>query len=262
MPHEIRQPDIEKLRAATLKNNIVWLESFGCTATASGGFVRVSHPELPDFTAWMVTDSKPETRGAFAHSLSGSTLPDGFSIYVDDLVDVAEFPGLTTARLLPDISRVHTVTVQRNAIHASGPIAADEVGPESLPLWVGLYGEGFDRNPEQRDLDARRWTRSMRDRHLRHWLFVENGVNVGVAQTCDSAGVTGIYSFTLRPQYRQSGRTRFAVSAIVDKILGQEQVATLYFERVSVADSRPPRRGSHSGRIIRSYGHYVLTDRE
>ncbi|GJH18465.1 hypothetical protein CBA19CS22_18005 [Caballeronia novacaledonica] len=258
MPQETMRSDIEKLREATLRNNIVWLKSFGCTVIVNGGFIRVSQSQMPDFTAWIITDSKPDTARALARSLSAATSADGLSIYVDDLVDIAELPGLGTARLLPDVSWIHTVTVRHHERQPSCPVAAREVGPEKLSLWADLYGEGFDRNSEQRKLDALRWARSVANPHLKHWLFVEDGRDIGVAQTCHAFGVTGVYSFTLRPQYTRSNLARFAMRAIADNILGNDRMATLYFERVSLADSCSRRRQFHSTRIIRSYIHYEL----
>src|SRR5438034_4672133 len=91
----ISRTSLETIRTSTLNNNLIWLQSFGCEITQYENLIRVDHPQLADYSAWLVFGS-PEValgrlRFLFDETKSMSNAPD---IYLDE---IAYNPSLNSA---------------------------------------------------------------------------------------------------------------------------------------------------------------------
>jgi hypothetical protein len=248
--------DVRELRAATLDNNLLWLESFGCKVRRAAGCIHVEHPWMPDYVALLVTGEPGEFLRELQMSITKmgppTTAPD---IYVDAtsinpaVRSILDKNGFYEAALSLTMSGCWTPKVIPNDLQLR-PVA-----PTEIDRWSSLYSRGFRRTGRDAQHDRVRWRHAYDSPYVRHWFLGTADRLLGVCQTCTCSGVTGIYSFTILPPERGFRMVRMALRAIQAK-LTQDGRVTVYFERVKKTGRsiRPPIRPPTDGlRVIRTW---------
>jgi len=226
--------DIASLRARTLSNNIVWLESLGCSVSRDGGIVNVDHPILREFKACLVVSDHSENLSQLK-SIVAETAGDpekAKNIYLDESTvnnSLREF--LDEAGFKPILSSIVTVVAVGQG-SLSTEISLERAPYSERENWFAMYAEGFDRNKDASiEERLRRWGNAFDSAHVENWFFVERGQRIGVCQTCTANGLVGLYSFTLIPQHRRIRKLLMSVRSLRAKLLA-DGVDLAYFERV------------------------------
>jgi hypothetical protein len=227
---------VEALRAATLKNQLLWLASFGCQVARRGDVIHVVHSELPEYAASLIVGQAETGPGKLEQVLTQdrrrAVVPD---IYVDNTAaSPALHEGLTRHRFTLVGKSVDKGSVWRPGEPASG-WSVRPASPQDADQWASLYSEGFARAGRDAKVDQVRWRLSFESsRAVQHWFIVRKDATVGVFQTCAASGVTGIYSFALNPAHRGLRKVLRALRAVRAGVTssGQEFV---YFERARSA---------------------------
>lgn len=240
---------LEQLRRETLANNLTWLRSFGCRVREEGeGVVSVEHAALPEYCALLLMSPGARPLAALADFLARAD-EAGFArdVYVDEELEGQELEGVR----VPDaLAARGFVSVSANSTtagvwtppgEAPRGLVARAALPEERARWSALYSEGFGRDSREARIDLARWDLSFRSREVSHWFFVrENGEEVGVCQTCEASGVTGVYSFTLTRAAR-SARALVPAARALRARLAERGGVTVYFERAKRERARLPR---------------------
>lgn len=239
MPQESNPLDKADLRANTLCNNLVWLKSFGCTIKREGKLVLVHHPRLREFTACMVIDNDAGNLVRLDVVLSeaalGQAAPD---VYIDSEVKDGLIHRLLADKgFQPVLTSIITVGVVLPAKEVEG-ISLERATVSQRDLWCEIYYEGFGKKGETTVEDiVDRWSDTFVSEDVHNWLFVENGRQIGVCQSCTANGVVGLYSFTLLPSERGVNTVMSVIKALRAKLFRDgERVA--YFERTQELRSR------------------------
>lgn len=237
---------ISELRLRTLKNNFTWLRSFGCSIRRSHRALRVDHPELPEYSAWLLPSPDPDPyqrlQTVLAEVRTGPSAPD---IYIEESE--------------PEILQLELLV--RRADYERGPASVTKAAlwmpnkaPPSLQVtrarrdrideWSALYSEGFGRAKRDRDVDRSRWRRAVLHPKLRFWFIEKAHGAIGICQTCHDFNVVGIYSLTLVPSHRGTGSVRLCMKTLKSHLAAAGEVI-VYFERV-----KPLRRSAESSSLI------------
>jgi hypothetical protein len=219
----------EELRAKTLDNNLTWLESFGCRVDRDGEIINVSHKELPEYDARIVVGLSPATMSRFELLLSDLTL-DSY-VYLDDKfsTDMTRVALSTNGFKRVLVSQVKAARLTLRPASTNIKLTLAQSGDQAQ--WSALYSEGFARTGKTAKIDRARWQRSFRSTKVFHWFLLQDGRRIGVCQTCICSGVVGIYSFTLRPDYRRVATLIRAARAVLAEIIRRNETI-VYFERV------------------------------
>lgn len=236
---------LPELRTRTLRNNLVWLRSFGCAIRRAHRGLRVSHPELPEYCAWLLDSPDPDPheriRMVLAEVRSESSAPDL-------CIETFEPDALLESLLREAGYERGLASVTKAAIWSPDMVPASpritRVARQRISDWSALYSEGFGRTGESRELDRTRWQRAAAQPKLRFWFIEQANQPIGVCQTCHDCGVVGIYSFTLVPAHRGRSSVRACMNALRAQLTARGEV-TVYFERV-----KPPRRFVQSSSLI------------
>jgi hypothetical protein len=224
--------EITKLRADTLANNLIWLESFGCEISRHDGAIYIAHPKLPEYCAWLIVGARGEALErirAVADGLDpGSAAP---YIYVDEAAGSPELRALLGARhFAPTLVNVTKAGVWTPRA-APTDVLLRPASPGETALWASLYSEGFGRSGSDAEKDRARWEQSLKGGRVRHWFLLRGEEAVGVCQTCAASGVVGIYSFTLKPSARNAYHLRSSLRALRAGLTSRGEI-TFYFERL------------------------------
>lgn len=240
------------LRKATLHNNLIWLQSFGCEVEDYGDLVHIHHPQLPAYSAWLITSPAEESNRQLKNLLKrvkgASATPD---IYLDEVsCDLANRQMLAENDFNNDfvsLTLVSPVLPQRNP----SALTLKRADRSCFNEWLALYAEGFNRLGRDAEIDRSRWLLALeRSDAVRPWFFLKGDDVVGICQTCEAEGVVGAYSFTLRPRFRGVRWIRAANCALNARAaeMGERY---LYLERLLPAQSnRVRRRVNSNSRIV------------
>ena len=228
---------LETLRGATLDNQLLWLASFGCKVLRTGDVIQVSHPELPEYVAFLLVGPAEtgleQLEQVLVQDRWGTVVPD---IYVDNTaVSPALHQGLTRHGFILAGKSVNKGSLWRPGAPMSD-WALRAASPQDIGLWASLYSEGFKRVGRDAKIDQERWRLSLETgTAVHHWFILREGAAVGVFQSCVAGGVTGIYSFALRPALRGPGKVLRALRAVRAELTLTGETF-VYFERAKNPD--------------------------
>lgn len=241
---------LETLRGATLGNNIVWLQSFGCEVEGYDGLIHVQHPHLREYSAWLITARPKKAARHLKRILHDSkepqTSPD---IYLDE---ASVEPGIES--LLSESKYEHsflsiTIANSFSSGYEPGTLML-EPAEHQFEQWLSLYSEGFSRSGRFVEIDRARWLYTLEHNdYVRHWFFVKDNRKIGICQTCTAKGVVGVYSFSITPESRHLSNLRAALRAL-EGWIADEGERYMYFERLLPANSRRIWRPSHHSKRI------------
>jgi hypothetical protein len=239
----------EMIRSATMNNNFVWLEAFGCKIQRYEDLAYVNHPQLRDYSAWLIL-GQPETalkRLEFVldNIKSNATAAD---IYLEEALFLSLDTALRESRFAPNSLNV-TLANLLNASKVPTSLTLRQADLGNFDRWLALYAEGFSRFGRDAEIDCSRWYRAFTVSGVRHWFLLRGKDPVGICQTCTDSGIVGIYSFTLRPAIRGARNMLAAVRALQAKAI-EEEGTCIYFERLFPANSRANRRVSQRSLAI------------
>jgi len=247
-------PQVDDLRQRTFKNNLLWLESFGCEIERRNNLIYVNHPNLADYRAWLIYGPPSEALSDLKFVLDQSDpVKSSASIYIDELAATDAITvtlaknGFVATSLNTTVAGVITPQLE------AGDISLELAPPEDTTRWSALYSEGFSRHGRDASIDRARWKLSFDNPNLQHWFVMDGAIVIGVCQTCVGFGVTGIYSFTIKKTERGLQRFRNALRALRYR-LTQTKNVTVYFERLRRKEARGKPQGSlefHKLRVIR-----------
>lgn len=241
-------PTIEELRRATLANNMTWLRSFGCRVGDEGeGVVRVEHAALPEYCALLLMSPTARALAALKDFLARvEEASFAWDVYVEEGLEKESLEGVPVpdalaARGFESVSANSTTAGEWTPVESPRGLVARRALPAEHARWSALYSEGFGRDGRDARIDLARWELSFNSPEVGNWFFVrEGGEEVGVCQTCESAGVTGVYSFTLTRAARTARALVPAARALRARLTERGPV-TVYFERAKRERARLPR---------------------
>lgn len=238
----IERKETDVLRADTLKNNLLWLRSFGCKIRTCDDLIYIDHPELPEYVARLILSTPEEAvdrlRRIFAEDKGMSIKPD---IYLDE---VSSSPRLQSA-LAENGFKPTYINVTMAKVLTPKPESTQLILKEAklndLGEWSSLYSRGFEHSGHEAEIDRSRWHRAFKVApNVRQWFFMKENNAIGVCQTCEANNVVGIYSFTLCPPKRNSQNLLGAIRAIRAKI-PEGGAVRAYFE-LRMREDSPSRR--------------------
>lgn len=241
----------EGLRTATLRNNLIWLQSFGCEVEDYGDLVHVRHPQIPDYSAWLIMGPPEQSARRLKRlleELRGSdATPD---IYLDEGSCDSSSQQMLAEHEFDNVSLSLTLVSPASLQSAPPALTLKRADRSSFDEWLALYAEGFNRRGAEKEIDRSRWLLALeKSDAVQPWFFQKDDDMVGICQTCRAEGVVGIYSFTLRPRCRGVRWIRAANCALTAKA-AETGEPYLYLERLLPADSNRARRKVNSNARI------------
>ena len=223
-----------KLRAKTLSNNLVWLESFGCTIKRRGKLISVDHPKLREFSACLIVENDEENLATLRSILYDAAIGRTPDVYLDHDVETRSIEQwLVREGFQPVLTSIVTAAAIQPENDGSG-VSLERAALSQRSLWCAMYSEGFGRSDEiSAAADRERWAETFLSDEVNNWFMVLNGQRIGVCQTCTANDVVGLYSFTLLPSERGVSNAMLALSALRNKFVSDGE-RIVYFERTQV----------------------------
>jgi len=226
------QGQLESIRAATLNNNIIWLESFGCQVTREGNLISIEHPEVPGYNVRLIFGSSEvaltQLHAVLEQTKHRKVRPD---IFIDE---VSSSPAISSALNSRGFA-VTAVNVTKfsswDPAHEETPVTLQPAAPGDFDQWTSLYSDGFSHYGQEVEYDRYRWRKAFAAQNIRHWFITREQEKLGVCQTCQGSSVTGIYSLTLKSTKRGLHYLRPAIRALRSKLTENGEVP-VYFERL------------------------------
>lgn len=246
---------IELLQAATLRNNIVWLRSFGCNVVEAGCWVRIWHDVLTDYRALLLLPPTGQELAASSADQLRTAIERRIAIYIDSQVASTWGPLLEAqGYTLGPSSFVSAVDVHAESLRGDG-LQIHEARRREIPAWSALYSRTFERKGTLCEADLSRWQRTAQTKEVTHFFFMRSAEPVGVCQVCDSNGLAGLYSVGFAPVARNRKLLRHAMSLVARKVAARG-LEVLYFERsrprATVIEAVLPLR-PRGTRLLRAY---------
>lgn len=247
--------DLEKLRQDAFANNLVWLRSFGCEIGRLGDALRVDHPDLPDYQAWLLFGEPQRALGDLARILAGVAAGGApATVYVDERAQGEELATrLRRAGFRRALANMTVGGLVAGSVSARG-LSLRAARESDLPLWSRIYSAGFGQSESDAFRDLRRWRAAFQSEpSLTHWFLIDGTEPVGVVQTCSAHDVVGIYSFTMARARGGPAAVRAALAALRAELASGGTVR-LYFELLLKGDRgnrRRPERAPFGLTILR-----------
>ena len=236
--NRISPAELESLSEATLDNNLLWLRSFGCEVRRKENLIEIKHPQIRDYSAWLIFEHQEKTRTQLAsifEEIEGSpTAPD---IYLDHYLFNPSIEQLLAENNFKPAFINLTLALKPSSKQEPAPLTLQPAERANFEQWLLLYADGFNRHGRDAEVDRRRWLHAFENSDsVRHWFFVKDNDIAGICQTCIANGVVGIYSFTLMPGFRGIRNILIAMQALRESFV--EEKGYFYIERLLPINSR------------------------
>jgi hypothetical protein len=223
---------LRSIRAATLNNNITWLEGFGCQVSREGNLISIEHPELPGYSVRLLFGSSEKVLKQLQAILNRAERgKDRADIFIDKS---STSPTISSALASAGFTATSVNVTKYNdwePAQREATVTLQLASPDDFEQWTALYSDGFSHGGEEAERDRYRWRIAFNAQQIRHWFIMKEKDRLGVCQTCLSNGVTGIYSFTLDSTKRGLRYLRPAIRALRSKLIENGETS-VYFERL------------------------------
>jgi hypothetical protein len=256
--------DLQQWRRDTFRNNLVWLESFGCIIEWHRHAISVFHPSLPEYRALLFYGDAEDLRGHLLSLGVGRQATDSLPrVYIDEGDESAAYNDILARMGFRRIATSVTYAGLVRPRQGKAEIQFRRAEAAESDLWSATYSAGFGRTGEAAALDLCRWRLCFRSKDaVRSWFLLLNGAAIGVAQTCHAHNVVGVYSVAILPAHRRELGLRTIVKAVQSARTFDEPVQS-YFE--VVRRSEHPTRASlvmcgDRFNVVRAMKVYAYTD--
>jgi hypothetical protein len=234
--------DQDRLRAATLSNNVLWLRSFGSEVVEREGRVDIVRSPVPAYVGSTAFDGDALRQIVKEHAFANDS-----RVFADMFAVGSAERALLRDSGYEQIAGACSVVVAGTVRPTTRRTDGLRITPaRNWRAWSDLYSAAFEQSEVTAEINRERWRKSFRSPEVEHWFYQSGSQPIAVCQTVHAFGVTGLYSFGILRPWRCVRTSALAIRALHAEISSQNDL-NLYFEVLLRHKSSPARTASRLG---------------